>query len=154
MNKYTWKIESFAKGIDPDEAVKELERIETVYGALTPENILEGSKDKSAVLHNLFVWDDKLAANQYRLQQARTIINNVEVIIVSNGEPIQIPVFEVITKNEQRVYKNIQEFTRPDAEQVRLQTIREINALKNKLAFFNQFSKASKKLDEAVELLN
>lgn len=154
MNKYKWKLGWLAKDVDPEKAVQELERIESVYGALTPENILEGSKEVNSVLHGLFVWDDKLAANQYRLQQARTILNNIEITIITNGEPRQLPVFEMITKDNQRVYKNIEEFTAPDAEEVRKQTVREINSLKNKLAFFNQFSKATKKLNEAVELLN
>lgn len=153
-NKYEWKIDSFAKDVDPDLAVKELERIENVYGALTPENILEGSKNEEAYLHRLFNWNDQKAANLYRLQQARQILNNIEITIVSDGEPRQMPLYETIIKDNTRVYKSIQEFTGPDAEQVRLQTIREINALKNKLSFFNQFSKASKKLGEAVTALN
>lgn len=153
-NKYEWKIDSFAKDVDPDLAVKELERIENVYGALTPENILEGSKNEEAYLHKLFNWDDQKAANLYRLQQARQILNNIEITIVSDGEPRQMPLYETIVKDNTRVYKSIQEFTGPDAEQVRQQTIREINALKNKLSFFSQFSKASKKLGEAVTLLN
>lgn len=152
--KYQWRIDSFAKGIDPDLAVIELERIENVYGALTPENILEASKQEDAYLHDLFTWDNEAAAIQYRLSQARRILNNIEVKIISDGEAIQIPLYETIIKDNARVYKNIQEFTGPDAEQVRMQTIREINALKNKLSFFSQFSKASKKLDEAVTLLN
>jgi len=153
-NKYEWRLGSLAKGIDPDLAVAELERIENVYGALTPENILEASKQESAYLHKLFTWDNEAAANQYRLQQARTILNNVEITIISDGQPRQMPLYETILKDNTRVYKSIQEFTGPDAEQVRMQTIREINSLKNKLSFFSQFIKASKKLDEAVTLLN
>ena len=153
-NKYEWRLGSLAKDIDPNLAVAELERIENVYGALTPENILEASKQEDAYLHKLFTWNDETAANQYRLQQARTILNNIEVVIISDGQPRQMPLYETIIKDNTRVYKNIQEFTGPDAEQVRIQTVREINALKNKLSFFSQFAKASKKLDEAVTLLN
>lgn len=153
-SKYEWRIISLAKGIDADAAILELERIEKVYGSLTPENVLEASKKKNAVLHNLFNWDDEKAAHQYRLQQARTIINNLEIIIISDGESRQIPVFETIIKNDVRVYKSIEEFTEPDAEQVRAQAVREINAWKNKLSFFSKFSKAAKKLDQAVTLLN
>ena len=153
-NKYEWKIGSFAKDVDPDLVVSELERIENIFGSLTPENILEGSKNGSAYLHKLFTWDNQKAANLYRLQQARQILNNIEVVIISNGEPRQMPLYETIVKDNTRVYKSIQEFTGPDADQVKAQTIREINALKNKLSFFSQFSKATKKLDEAVTLLN
>jgi hypothetical protein len=151
--KYEWKMAYLAKGVDPDLAVAELERIEAEYGALTPEILLEASKEENALLHKLFLWDDQLAAHQYRLQQARTIINNVEVIIISDGQPRQVPVFEIIRKDDLKSYKSITDFTTSDIEQVRGQTIREINALKNKLSVYNQFSKATVKLDEAVELL-
>lgn len=153
-SKYIWKLGSLAKEIDPNEAVTELERIENIYGAITPENILEASKSKRSLLHRLFNWNDESAANQYRLQQARTIINNIEIVIISDGQPRQMPVFEIITKDDKRIYKSIEEFTIDDAEQVRRQAIREINIWKNKLEYFSQFAKATKKLNEAVTLLN
>jgi ABC-type antimicrobial peptide transport system ATPase subunit len=153
-SKYIWRLGSLAKDIDPTEAVNELERIENVYGSLTAENILEASKGKRSLLHRLFNWDNESAANQYRLQQARLIINNIEIIIISDGQPRQMPVYEIITKDSGRVYKSIEEFTIDDAEQIRRQAVKEINIWKNKLEYFSQFNKATKKLNEAVTLLN
>ena len=153
-SKYEWEIISLAKGIDPDEAILELERIESVYGSLTPENILDASKKRNAVLHNIFLWDNETAAHAYRLQQARNLINNLEITIISDGEERQMPVFESIVKDNKRMYKNIEQLTPPDVEQIRATAICEINAWKNKLAFFSQFAKATKKLDQAVTLLN
>jgi hypothetical protein len=87
VNNYAWKLASLAKGIDVQDAVTELDRIKSIYGSLTPENVLNASRLETAVLYKLFNWDDAKAAEHYRLQQARTILNNIEVKVISNGQP-------------------------------------------------------------------
>ena len=44
-------------------------------GALTAKNLVDESRPAEAPLHNEFEWDDVKAAEEYRLQQARHIIN-------------------------------------------------------------------------------
>jgi len=48
---------------------------------LTPEAIVENAKKKTSPLHKLFEWKDTTAAYQWRLQQARVLINEVKIII-------------------------------------------------------------------------
>lgn len=153
MNKYKWRIESFAKGIDPTAAEVELERIEKEYGSLTPENVLEASRNKDAVLYSLFTWDNNDAAHKYRLQQARTLINNIEVITVSNGEERSIPVYEIVIIDSGRSYKHINDMSSDEIEQVKKRTVRELNSLKQKLSVYKQFDKALVKLSEATEII-
>ena len=154
-NKYQWRIESLAKGIDPDAAMKELEHIEIVYGALTPENIVQASQAEDAILHALFDWNDETAAHKYRIRQAATILNNIEVSIIHDGEERMISSFEIIKNDdESKSYKNVENFTASDIEQVRKQAVRELNNWKNKLTIYSEFSRASKKLEQAVELLD
>lgn len=153
MNKYQWKIASLAKGIDPTAAIQEIERIENLYGSLTPENVLDASRDESALLHCLFQWDDSKAAHQFRLQQARNIINNIEVKVISDGQERNIPVFEVVNLGEGRVYKSIQTMDKDDIAYVKESVKREINYLKNKLSTYNSFEVTIKKLNDAIETL-
>jgi hypothetical protein len=153
MNKYQWKMRSLAKGIDPELAIAEIERIESLYGSLTPENVLDASRDESALLHTLFQWDDSKAAHQFRLQQARSILNNIEVNVISDGESRTIPVFEVVNLGEGRVYKSIQQMDSNDIEYVKKAVRREISYLKNKLSTYNTFEKTIKHLDDALETL-
>lgn len=49
-------------------------------GKLTAKNLLEASRDEAAPLHNEFEWDDKVAAEEYRLDQARGIIRNLDIV--------------------------------------------------------------------------
>lgn len=151
MKKYEWKLKSFAKGIDPDLAVKELERIESIYGALTPENILNESQKEDAVLHPLFEWADDQAASKYRLQQARQILNNVVITVIHDGQPRQIAVYEVVNLGEDRSYKNIESMSPNDVEYVKKATIRELNSLKAKLSVYKDFEKTIRHIDDALE---
>ena len=151
MTKYEWKLKSLAKGIDPDTAIKEIERIENVYGSLNAENILEASRSRKSVLHALFQWDDGIAATNYRLQQARTILNNIEVRIISNGEERTIPVFEIVNLGEDRCYKSIQTMDSNDIDFVKARTKREIVYLRNKLTAYQAMEATILHLDKAIE---
>ena len=52
-------------------------------GSVTPERLVEVSKPLDAPLHNEFEWDNTVAAQKYREEQARQIIKNVVIIEVS-----------------------------------------------------------------------
>lgn len=151
MSKYLWKLKSLAKGIDANEAVKELERIESVYGKLTAEHILSESRDPQAVLHPIFNWDDEQAAEQYRLNQARTILNNIQVKTITNGEPKLISVYEVVNKGENRTYKNIESMSPSDVDYVKKVALRELNSAKQKLERFEQFNESVGNIEQAIE---
>ena len=70
---YQWKKASYIK-VDANVAGQVCEELTNTVG-LTAETLLEASRDEGAPLHKEFEWDDSLAAEQYRMQQARHIIN-------------------------------------------------------------------------------
>ena len=70
---YKWKPNSRI-GINAETAGAVMDGLEQ-RGALTAKNILDESRPTEAPLHNEFEWDDVKAAEEYRLQQARHIIN-------------------------------------------------------------------------------
>lgn len=49
-------------------------------GPLTAESVLAAAKPGTA-LHRFFEWNDKKAAHEYRLEQARRLIRSIEVVI-------------------------------------------------------------------------
>ncbi len=155
VKNYAWKIPSFAKNIDIDLAIQEMERIESLYGSLTPQNILDASRPQNALFHTLFQWDDTLAAEHYRLQQARTILNNIEVSVISDGQAKQISVYEVIKQpSTTPVYKSINSMTIDDIDFIKMRTLKELNILKDKLSVYKEFSKVTSTLNQAIQDLN
>jgi len=54
-------------------------------GNLRPHDVVAYARDPKTSLHSQFQWDDSVAAEQYRLWQARQIIR-VSVIVVPHGD--------------------------------------------------------------------
>lgn len=145
---------SFAKNIDPEVAIMEIEKIENLYGKITAETVLRHAENKDCILHKLFEWDDSKAAEKFRLSQARTLINNIEVRIVSDGESISIPVYEVVRCDDGSKYKNVEVLTWDEIEYIKDLTMKSINNLRMKLSAYKQFDKVVKLLDAAVSELD
>lgn len=153
MKKYEWKIKGFGKGVEVNTVVQEFDRITTVYGVLTPEIILSEADKPESILHTFFQWEDDKAAHAYRLQQARQLLNNIEINIISSGEERTIGAYEVVTAPEGRTYKNVDVLTKDEADEVRQSTLVELNRTKQKLAFFSKFKKPIEYIDQAIEEL-
>lgn len=155
VKNYAWKIPGFAKNIDIDLAIQEMERIEALYGSLTPQNILDASRPQNALFNSLFQWDDTIAAEHYRLQQARTILNNIEVSVISDGQPKQISVYEVIKQPSiPGIYKSINSMNVNDIDFIKTRTLKELTILKDKLSVYKEFSKITSTLNQAIQDLN
>lgn len=54
---------------------------------VTPEVIVEEARPKSAPLHGLFEWDDRVAAESHRRHQARQIVNHLQIVL-RDGETV------------------------------------------------------------------
>lgn len=67
---------------------------------LTPEIVVDEARDKESPLHPVFEWDNKKAANEYRLVQARHLIRIAKVETVINGKPVHTRAFISIRKDE------------------------------------------------------
>lgn len=69
-----------AKVADPQVIGEALERVGTdLGGRVTPKAVVAAAYDDASPLHPHFEWDDTVAANQYRLDQARTLIRAIRV---------------------------------------------------------------------------
>lgn len=48
-------------------------------GRLAPKAVVDAARDRKSVLHRHFEWRDEIAAEQYRLEQARGLIRSISV---------------------------------------------------------------------------
>lgn len=63
-------------------------------GGLTPKEIVNAAKAKRSPIHRVFEWNDSVAGEHYRLQQARLLIGNLRILVVyANREPLIHRVF-------------------------------------------------------------
>jgi len=86
MKKQVFKWKQNARvSVAPEVAAQELARIAEKV-ALTPEAVVKEARKKRNPLHHYFEWDDSLAAEHYRCEQARYMIRSLEVTIVPNAK--------------------------------------------------------------------
>lgn len=71
-------------------------------GFVTPEDVVEFAKNPATSLHHVFTWDDSLAAEKYRLQEARQILR-VVVSVLPGDDPL---VFRAMVSLKEDRYNN------------------------------------------------
>lgn len=64
---------------------EELLTIYREHGVLTAPLVVDVARDPKHPLHSRFEWNDELAADSYRIEQARTLIRTVKVRYVSES---------------------------------------------------------------------
>ena len=79
MGAYKWKVNGICK-VDADEVGKLCEGLEKGTG-LTAKNLVDASREEGSLLHDEFEWDDAVAGEKYREEQARKIIINLAVTV-------------------------------------------------------------------------
>ena len=72
---------------------------------IKPITVVEDARSNSSPFHNYFVWDNTKAAEKYRIQQARELINHiVEVVVIEGKQSTQRSFFNVVNGGGERVY--------------------------------------------------
>lgn len=75
----------------------ELMTIRAEHGALTPSIVVDAARPDDHPLHTRFEWDDTIAAEAHRRQQARLLISTViRDVRRPNGQPASIREFHSI----------------------------------------------------------
>jgi len=93
MAKYIYRVGARVKGVSAQVAGDTLTKIKKKNkGALTPEKVVEESRNKDAPLHDCFIWNNTEAANLYREERARHLIRSVQVVIEDYDEGESVPV--------------------------------------------------------------
>lgn len=158
---YEWRGRSFK--IDPNLAAAEIAKIaaSSPSGAALSADIVEASRPKRAVLHDvIFDLDDRAAAEEHRKQIARHLTNSLYVV-TTNGETTSTPAFYHVnyetTEGErvegyQPVEQVIQNVTaRGSAADVLLRELEGLQRRFDDLAEFQIVWKAVQKARQALE---
>lgn len=134
--------------VDAETTARELHRIaESNGGVLDPQAVVNASRDEQAVLHGLFEWDDTIAAEKYRVVQAKFIIRNVTVEEV--GEP-EIRAFSSVGRREYVPTRTA--LAQADMRKIVLQNaLDDIQAFQAKYRALTQVAGIIAVMDETVE---
>jgi hypothetical protein len=129
-----------------DAIVAELKRIQSAnrQGLLLPAEVELAARPIESVLHDQFQWDDTKAAYEFRLAQARALIQ-VAVTVIGDEHPVQTRVF--VSLKSDRVdggYRQIVDVIQDDGQRAEL--------LQNALDDFNRVKEKYEHLLELTEI--
>ena len=83
QSKAKWldEFKAMYKGIDAQTVADE---ITSIGDAVSPQEIVEKAKDEMTELHKCFEWDDEIAAEKYRVYEARQLVRH---LVIEKPEP-------------------------------------------------------------------
>lgn len=89
----------------------ELQAIYEDAGELKPSIVLDRARDPRHPLHDRFEWNDGVAAERYRIQQARELIRSVEWVYAEepDGAPKKVRAFHSVNRVDGPTYVPAQE---------------------------------------------
>ena len=94
---YSWN--AFKYPVDANIVGHEFEKLEEQEGELRPESIVAQATPKDSALHPLFEWNNRVAAEKYRITQAHQLIRALHVTYEENeAEPITVRAFTNISQ--------------------------------------------------------
>jgi hypothetical protein len=127
-------VEPRLRKADPQKIGDALDKVSKSHGGkLDAPDVVEAAKPKDHVLHPLFDWSDKVAAEQWRLSQARQIIRSIRIVRMDDDEPLY-PAYVSITAKDGRSYRHTNEVltSRDLQEKVLISAERELQAFERR----------------------
>lgn len=114
-----WKIKGLYKA-DPELIYDE---ITSIGDSVKPAEIVEYARNEETELHKLFTWDDTIAAERYREEEARRVVRNLVLVrkeIDDKGHKNKTVIRAIVSTNErnqeyttiQRVVENKDSYSR------------------------------------------
>ena len=74
--------------------------------ALTPKNVLEEAKPSYSVLHEFFEWDDSVAGERFRLNQARNMLMAGKFVVVIKNRATNTAVLTGFVRSHMPIERN------------------------------------------------
>jgi hypothetical protein len=120
-----------------------------------PADVVEFAKDPSTALHKRFEWDDGKAAHQYRVWQAREIIN-ARMVVLDDGKGGRHAVrayVSLTTDRDAGGYRKTSDVIGNDAMRERLlaDCRSDLRRVKKKYEHFRHVAEAMKKVFTLIE---
>lgn len=129
--------------VDAQVAGEELSRIQAKHGNFfAPKHVVEASRSKKAVLHSIFEWDDAVAAEKFRVEQAGYLINHIVVFSTDHEDIEPTRAFVSVSTDEGARFTGVFH-AMSDAElraQVIASALRELDAFTKKYRELNELA--------------
>ena len=118
------------KGVDAQTVAEE---IMSIGDAATPQEIVDKARSEKTELHKCFEWDDSIAAEKYRIEQARDVVHHL-IVKEQKVNPDRPPIRFFVKPEKSDGYKPVTYVVRKEDEYADLleRAWRELRAFKAK----------------------
>ena len=146
---YKFKTAFVNPKASPQVVGERFELLKKENGLLSPQIIVDDARPIEAPLHPCFEWEDKIAAEEYRKQQAGKMLRHLIIVIKKNKTDLQTRAYVNIKTEEGRGYIPINiVLSQPDLKEQLLET-----ALKDIEIWQNKYN-TLKELSSLYEVIN
>lgn len=132
---------------------KVLRRLEKASSGITTEAILAEARVADSPIHRWFEWDDTIAAEEYRKNQARVMVQQIIIVYESESDtaPVECRAFLNVTEDNRQQYMSTAKVLSDDElkRQVIDAVLVQIDHCKKKLQSFDEFAKVLEALANA-----
>lgn len=137
--------------IKPDALQSELERVRNKCG-LTPKNLVDESRPAKAALHKEFEWNDAIAAERWREEEAGNIIRVIHVEYESGPEESQRAYVIERREEQEQSYEPVHEVLQRQSgrDKLILDLLRDLQSFRRRFTLVSDLSHAVPVLDSLI----
>lgn len=136
------------KGVKAQEIGSAIDSLKAERGGkITAEDVLNAARDEGSPLHSCFEWNERKAAHEYRLVQARTLLRSIE--IVEGDDRPAVRAYIVIREGGEDTYQGTADVMKDAGkrEQVLLRAYTELLSWRDRYADLREFSSVFGEVD-------
>ena len=160
MESYSWKS-GVQFPVKAQVAADTIKKLQAAIGRddITAKELLDASRDENAPLHSCFEWDDSIAAEHFRVYQARKLIGSIEIVIQRDeSETISTRAFVNVkpqTPTQQGQFVGITfAMENPDyRQQVLKNALNELESFQRKYSVYSELTTVFKAINDFADSL-
>lgn len=151
--------------INEEQAQRYGERIaalEEEFGGVGASTIVQDAKQEDSPLHDYFEWDNEVAAQGYRIEQARYLIRHINIVVKTpNGGEEEVRAFHSVTIKESPAanqrgvsYLSLQRILSDSEQRQELidKAFKELESWRRRYHTYKELAKVVETVDKALEL--
>lgn len=152
--KIKWKNPSYYKNVSAEKVYTEITELgsKNKDETVTLQAIVDKARDEKSELHKCFEWNDTIAAEKYRQQQARVIMINLVKVQEFDDNKERVIRTHVNIQRGTHEYKPIEYVVKHKDEYTMLleRAKKELIAFKNKYSQLSELTELMKILEEYI----
>lgn len=123
---------------------EQLQAVYNEHGTLTPSLVVDTARPEDHPLHNRFEWDDAVAGEAWRREQAHQLIRSVRVVVrpaTEDAPQLEVRAFHAVRSEAGHVYEPTEKIaTNPFLTELLMRDMeREWKQLRDRYSHFQEF---------------